>query len=79
MEAGGSPIHILLDRWENEVQPQGWTDSNELSAQVAVDIVIFTIQEGALKVLLVRRRIPKFKDPLARAQLFQFVAARFES
>ena len=28
--------------------------------QVTVDIVIFTIQEGALKVLLVKRRIPPF-------------------
>ena len=33
--------------------------------KVAVDIVIFTIQEGALKVLLVKRRIPPFKDQLA--------------
>lgn len=33
--------------------------------KVAVDIVIFTIQEGALKVLLVKRRIPPFKDELA--------------
>src|ERR1044072_4691721 len=28
--------------------------------QVTVDIVIFTIQEGVLKVLLVKRRIPPF-------------------
>ena len=33
--------------------------------KVAVDIVIFTIQEGVLKVLLVKRRIPPFKDQLA--------------
>ena len=33
--------------------------------KVAVDIVIFTIQEGALNVLLVKRRIPPFKDQLA--------------
>jgi len=33
--------------------------------KVAVDIVIFTIQEGELKVLLVKRRIPPFKDQLA--------------
>jgi 8-oxo-dGTP diphosphatase len=33
--------------------------------KVAVDIVIFTIQEDALKVLLVKRRIPPFKDRLA--------------
>src|SRR5579863_3163766 len=33
--------------------------------KVAVDIVIFTIQEGVLKVLLVKRRIPPFKDELA--------------
>lgn len=32
---------------------------------VAVDIVIFTIQEGTLKVLLVKRRIPPFQDELA--------------
>jgi 8-oxo-dGTP diphosphatase len=30
--------------------------------KVGVDIVIFTIQAGALKVLLVKRRIPPFKD-----------------
>lgn len=33
--------------------------------KVAVDIVIFTIHEGALKVLLVKRRIPPFKDQQA--------------
>ena len=33
--------------------------------KVAVDIVIFTIQAGVLKVLLVKRRIPPFKDHLA--------------
>ena len=33
--------------------------------KVAVDIVIFTIQAGVLKVLLVKRRIPPFKDQLA--------------
>ena len=33
--------------------------------KVAVDIVIFTIQEEVLKVLLVKRRIPPFKDQLA--------------
>ena len=33
--------------------------------KVAVDIVIFTIQESVLKVLLVKRRIPPFKDQLA--------------
>ena len=33
--------------------------------RVAVDIVIFTIQGSALKVLLVKRRIPPFKDQLA--------------
>ena len=33
--------------------------------KVAVDIVIFTIQDGALKVLLVKRRIPPFKEELA--------------
>jgi 8-oxo-dGTP diphosphatase len=33
--------------------------------KVAVDIVIFTIQEGSLKVLLVKRGIPPFKDQLA--------------
>jgi 8-oxo-dGTP diphosphatase len=33
--------------------------------KVAVDIVIFTIQEGTLKVLLVKRRLPPFKDQLA--------------
>ena len=33
--------------------------------QVTVDIVIFTIQSGALKVLLVRRRIPPFADQFA--------------
>lgn len=33
--------------------------------KVAVDIVIFTIQDRALKVLLVKRRIPPFKDKLA--------------
>jgi 8-oxo-dGTP diphosphatase len=33
--------------------------------RVAVDIVIFTIQAGVLKVLLVKRRIPPFKDQLA--------------
>ena len=30
------------------------------SMQVTVDIVIFTIQEGVLKVLLIKRRIPPF-------------------
>ena len=33
--------------------------------KVAVDIVIFTIQEGVLKMLLVKRLIPPFKDQLA--------------
>ena len=33
--------------------------------KVAVDIVIFTIQAGTLNVLLVKRRIPPFKDQLA--------------
>lgn len=33
--------------------------------KVAVDIVIFTIQVRALKVLLIKRRIPPFKDQLA--------------
>jgi 8-oxo-dGTP diphosphatase len=33
--------------------------------KVAVDIVIFTIQAGVLKVLLVKRRIPPFEDQLA--------------
>lgn len=33
--------------------------------KVAVDIVIFTIQEGMLKVLLVKRRIPPFQNELA--------------
>lgn len=37
----------------------------EQQMKVAVDIVIFTIQEGTLKVLLVKRRIPPFKDQLA--------------
>ena len=37
----------------------------ESRMKVAVDIVIFTIQEGELKVLLVKRRIPPFKDQLA--------------
>ena len=33
--------------------------------KAAVDIVIFTIQEGVLKVLLVKRGIPPFKDQMA--------------
>jgi 8-oxo-dGTP diphosphatase len=33
--------------------------------KIAVDIVIFTIQESVLKVLLVKRRIPPFKDQFA--------------
>lgn len=33
--------------------------------KVTVDIVIFTIQQGTLKVLLVRRRIPPFVDQFA--------------
>src|ERR1039458_9001400 len=33
--------------------------------KVAVDIVIFTIQGGVLKVLLVKRRIPPFKGQFA--------------
>jgi 8-oxo-dGTP diphosphatase len=33
--------------------------------RVTVDVVIFTIQEGALKVLLVRRGIPPFQDSWA--------------
>lgn len=33
--------------------------------KVAVDIVIFTIQESVLNVLLVKRRIPPFKDQFA--------------
>jgi 8-oxo-dGTP diphosphatase len=33
--------------------------------KVAVDIVLFTIEEGALKVLLVKRGISPFKDQLA--------------
>ncbi len=33
--------------------------------KVAVDIVIFTIQESLLNVLLVKRRIPPFKDQFA--------------
>lgn len=33
--------------------------------KIAVDIVIFTILDGVLKVLLVKRRIPPFKDQLA--------------
>ena len=33
--------------------------------KVAVDIVIFTIQQSVLKVLLVKRRIPPFRDQLA--------------
>ena len=37
----------------------------ESRMKVAVDIVIFTIQEGALKVLLVKRLIPPFKGQLA--------------
>ena len=37
----------------------------ESRMKVAVDVVIFTIQEGALKVLLIKRRIPPFKGRLA--------------
>jgi 8-oxo-dGTP diphosphatase len=37
----------------------------EKRMNVAVDIVIFTVQERALKVLLVKRGIPPFKDQLA--------------
>ena len=33
--------------------------------QVTVDIVIFTIQEGVLKVLLIKRRIPPFEGQAA--------------
>jgi len=33
--------------------------------KVAVDIVIFTIQSGSLKVLLIKRKIPPFKGKLA--------------
>src|ERR1700761_7675727 len=33
--------------------------------KVAVDIVIFTIQAGVLKVLLVKRLIPPFQDQFA--------------
>src|SRR5258708_1788991 len=36
-----------------------------MSIEVAVDIVIFTIQDSQLKVLLIRRGIPPFKDSLA--------------
>jgi 8-oxo-dGTP diphosphatase len=36
-----------------------------MSIQVAVDIVIFTIQEQHLKILLIRRGIPPFKDSMA--------------
>ena len=37
----------------------------ETCMKVAVDIVIFTIEDGVLKVLLVKRKIPPFKDQLA--------------
>src|SRR3569833_3225569 len=37
----------------------------ESRMKVAVDIVLFTIEEGALKVLLVKRGISPFKDQLA--------------
>ncbi len=36
-----------------------------MSIRVTVDIVIFTIQSGGLKVLLIRRGIPPFKDFMA--------------